>query len=318
MKILIVEDNPVDLESWRRLLTHGSEGRHYQFLSTELGDEGLELCRRERPDCVLLDYRLPDIDGLEFLSELGADAAPAVVMLTGQGDEAVAVEAMKLGAQDYLVKDAVTPGGLRSAVRHAVDRAALLRKIAEQRAELQRRNRQLAEANRRLERLATLDSLTGLANRRAIRALTEAELQRAARGDSPLSVALIDLDRFKAVNDTHGHLVGDRLLKLVAETVTANVRPYDRVGRWGGDEFIVVLPGAGASEAAAVARRLLDGIAASSLALPGGATLKPAASVGVAASNSNGRKPGTFEILLHTADQQLYKAKRNGGNRIHL
>src|SRR5882672_4323067 len=115
LRILIVDDSPEDREVYRRLLLQDPE-RRYELLETELGEEGLRLARQEAPDCLLLDYRLPDLDGLEFLSRLRAETLRPlvpVIVLTGQGSEAVAVDAMKGGAQDYLLKGSISRRGLQ-------------------------------------------------------------------------------------------------------------------------------------------------------------------------------------------------------------
>jgi signal transduction histidine kinase len=138
LRILIVDDSPEDRASYRRLLQK-NEVRRYEFLEAESGEEGLEIAQREAPDCLLLDYRLPDVDGLEFLTRLAGEGRRLpVIVLTGQGNEAVAVEAMKNGAQDYLLKGSVTRDRLQSAVENAIERVALRRKVEEQTAELQR------------------------------------------------------------------------------------------------------------------------------------------------------------------------------------
>ena len=137
LRILIVDDSPEDRELYRRFLAQDPE-RQYAFLESELGEEGLEMAREERPDCLLLDYRLPDVDGLEFLTRLGADNRVPVVVLTGQGNEAVAVEAMKSGAQDYLLKGSVSRQGLQRAVAHAIEKVALQHQVEERTAELAR------------------------------------------------------------------------------------------------------------------------------------------------------------------------------------
>jgi signal transduction histidine kinase len=135
LRILIVDDSPEDRELYRRLLAQ-DPGQEYEFLEAELGEDGLELARRERPDCLLLDYRLPDVDGLEFLDRLLKDGPMPVIILTGQGSEAVAVQAMKSGAQDYLLKGAISRQELPRAVFNAVEKVALRRKVEERTAEL--------------------------------------------------------------------------------------------------------------------------------------------------------------------------------------
>ena len=145
--ILVVDDSEEDRETYRRLLCRVADCQ-YVLTETESGDDGLAECRSNTPDCVLLDYRLPDMDGLEFLEELadGADAiAIPVVMLTGQGSEAVAVKAMKHGAQDYLVKDRLTAEALGRAVENAIEKKSLQRKVRESNELLKSKNARLAE-----------------------------------------------------------------------------------------------------------------------------------------------------------------------------
>ena len=139
LRILIVDDSPEDRELYRRLLGQDPE-QEYELLEAEMGEEGLEMARRERPDCLLLDYRLPDVDGLEFLDRLLDDGPMPVIILTGQGSEAVAVQAMKSGAQDYLLKGAISRQELPRAVHNAIEKVALRRKVEERTAELARAN----------------------------------------------------------------------------------------------------------------------------------------------------------------------------------
>ena len=145
IRLLIVDDSPEDRELYRRLLAQDRE-HAYEFLEAETGEEGLAMARELKPDCLLLDYRLPDVDGLEFLARLPAETLVPVIVLTGQGSEAVAVEAMKSGAQDYLLKGSVTPDRLQHAVQNAIEKVALRRKVEERTAEL-------AEANAALRRM---------------------------------------------------------------------------------------------------------------------------------------------------------------------
>jgi signal transduction histidine kinase len=142
LRILIVDDSPEDREVYRRMLTADPE-HPYEFLEADMGEDGLEMAISESPDCLLLDYRLPDVDGLEFLIRLREKGRVPVIVLTGQGNEAVAVEAMKGGAQDYLLKGAVTRQGLQSSVRNAIEKVALQREVEERTAELARANEAL-------------------------------------------------------------------------------------------------------------------------------------------------------------------------------
>ncbi|GHO45299.1 hybrid sensor histidine kinase/response regulator [Ktedonospora formicarum] len=143
--ICIIEDNPADRAVFRRYLLQDVD-YSYQFYEEETGEGGVELCRKIHPDCVLLDYNLPDMDGLEFLDELieSENTIPyPVIMLTGLGNEAVAVRAMKMGAQDYLVKDEMTPGNLFRAIHSAIERNSLMRTLERQREDLERKNQEI-------------------------------------------------------------------------------------------------------------------------------------------------------------------------------
>jgi len=141
-RVLIVDDSPEDREVYKRMLDQDPE-HDYEFLEAELGEEGLRLAEEERPDCLLLDYKLPDVDGLEFLSRLTKQKLLPVIVLTGQGNEAVAVEAMKGGAMDYLLKGAVSRDRLQHAVHNAIEKVGLRRKIEERTAELGQANEAL-------------------------------------------------------------------------------------------------------------------------------------------------------------------------------
>ncbi len=155
LAILIVDDSPEDRAVYRRLLSQDRE-RQYTFLETSSGEEGLRLGRERRPDCLLLDYRLPDTDGLEFLDRLAeetADRPLPVIVLTGQGSEAVAVQAMKSGAQDYLLKSEISAEGLKRAVANAIEKVALRRKLAEHAIELARANAELTREVAERERV---------------------------------------------------------------------------------------------------------------------------------------------------------------------
>ena len=146
LDILIVDDSPEDRETYRRFLSPAAG--EFQIAEAETGEEGLAACRTQPPDCILLDYNLPDLNGIEFLAQLVDQAAPypsAVVMLTGHGNEAIAVEAMKKGAQDYLIKGDITSAELNRAVRNAIEKMSLTRAMEQQRRELERSNRELEQ-----------------------------------------------------------------------------------------------------------------------------------------------------------------------------
>jgi two-component system cell cycle response regulator len=299
-RVLLVEDSPEDRATYERLLSHGG-GDAYEFLEDETAEEAVELCRAQRPDCVLLDYRLPDADGLDVLAQLtngDAESAVPIVMLTGRGNEAVAVQALQGGAQDYLIKGGVTAQALRWAIHNAMEKVALRRQIERQR--------------RELERLATTDVLTGVFNRRVLLERLELELRRCRRYGSRLCVLLLDVDHFKRINDAYGHLAGDGVLVTLGHILRTRVRGTDVTGRYGGEEFCVLLPETDLEPGRELAERLRQHVAAEAFTA-GATTFRVTCSVGVAHFTDARQKVAD---LLQAADKALYRAKELGRDRV--
>jgi len=247
IRILLVEDNPGDARLIRELLAEDGAGR-FDLQWADCLTEGLRRLAGPGFDLVLLDLSLPESRGLATLAAVVAQAprVPTIV-LTGLDDEATAVEAMRSGAQDYLVKGQIDARLLGRAARYAVER----KRIGEA----------LQDANRRLEALATTDGLTGLLNRRRFLEVLDQEFHRARRYGAPLALAMLDVDRFKTLNDTHGHAFGDAALKQTAEALRQEARQTDFVARYGGEEFMVLMPATPADHAAAAAERIRRRIA---------------------------------------------------------
>jgi diguanylate cyclase (GGDEF)-like protein len=175
----------------------------------------------------------------------------------------------------------------------------------------------LREAHEQMEYQAMHDALTGLLNRRAIQIHAEAEAKRATRASAALSLLLLDVDNFKAINDRYGHLVGDQALQTVAKVLSSNVRQYDWVGRWGGEEFLCVLPSTSQSEAGQAAERIRSSVAAVTLTAPDSSTVHMTVSIGVACIEGY-RDVIWLDKLIQSADHALYKAKTEGRNRVCL
>jgi len=295
LRILIVDDCREDRELYRRLIGRGFDQDHI-VAETETAEEALARIQVAEPHCVVLDYQLPDGDGLAFLSALrlahGEGKIP-VVMLTGGGDERVAVQAMKRGAQDYLTKSSVTADSLRRAIHGAMKRVA---------------------DEQQLRRSASVDELTGVCNRRSLLERLREESERARRHRKPLCVLMLDLDHFKQVNDSFGHRIGDAVLENVGRLLRGTLRAGDFVGRYGGEEFCIVLTDTSLSGARVVGERIRRQIAMQAVSGPDGETVQVGCSIGVAEVDTARDVMEAIEL----ADGALYRAKAAGRNRVEL
>jgi len=228
VRVLLVEDNDHDAEIVQRML-----GK-YTALNFELErvlstTECQGRLMDSTYDLVLLDYSLPGEDGVAFLQRVnGETVLPPVIMLTGWGDGRVAAEAMQNGAYDYFPKNSINSDILA----HAIHKALVKYRSGDEEKRLRDQ----------LEQLVVTDDLTGVYNRRYLTQSLGRECNRTRRYRRDISCLMIDLDDFKKCNDTHGHLVGDMALKLVAAVIGESVREMDDVVRYGGEEFVVIMP----------------------------------------------------------------------------
>jgi two-component system chemotaxis response regulator CheY len=300
MKILIVDDDSILRRILHAHLTHIG----YEVIEAEDGRAGWDLWQREGIRFVITDWLMPNVEGIDLIQRIRAAEVSRytyIIMLTIKEEKDEVVAGLESGADDYLVKP-FHPNELRARVA-----------IGERILNLEAR---LSEALAHMEILATHDSLTELLNRRAISAIAEKEISRSERTKFPISFVMMDIDHFKTVNDQYGHSIGDQVLRMVADTLMRNKRPYDEVGRWGGEEFLLVLPETNLQEGGGVAERLRLAIENASLPFADGSTLSVQASFGVA-SISEGEHPNLNALLQH-ADLALYDAKQHGRNRVCL
>lgn len=295
MKILIVEDEPIT----RRLLQFTLTRWGYEAMTAVDGREAWEVLQRSTsPSLVISDWMMPGMDGLELCSRIRSRERPGytyLIILTGRDRKEDIVKGLEAGADDYLVKP--------------FDQEELLCRI--------RIGERIINLERRILQLANTDHLTGILNRRAFMERMEAELHRTSRHDQPLSLIITDIDHFKRINDQFGHVVGDRVLQQFVEAVATIIRPYDFLGRYGGEEFAIGLPGVNEQQAGEIAERIRREVAALDPAasdLPPGAHLT--ASFGAACLC---REAGEqLQSLITRADDALYRAKREGRNRVSL
>jgi len=285
--LLLVEDNPVDVALVSRHLRRG--GTYALRHCTRL-DAAVSALQEEPAEVILTDLSLPDARGLDCVRRLQRVAPEStLIVLSGSSDERLALQAVQLGAQDYLVKGEVTTESLRRAVRYATERK---------------------RTERRLAHMAHFDQLTGLANRVTLKDRLIRGIDRAQQRSTNLSVMFLDLDRFKQINDTLGHDAGDALLQQAASRVQDCVRKYDTVARLGGDEFAILLEDAeDTAMAEDVANRVIE-----SLGRPfrlGSSQAVVTGSIGIAHYPDGGHNG---EELLKHADMAMYEAKEAGRN----
>ena len=291
--ILIIEDDAGVRESLSDLLVS-----RFEVLLAADAQAGIELAREHHPNLILLDRFLPSGDGLMVLETLQADVRTdfvPVIFLTGDSDEATLERCLDMGAVDFIHK----PASARELL-----------------ARIERALRQSEQAHR-LRVLAQTDALTGLANFRALTLRMDEEFRRATRYQYPLSVVVIDLDHLKAINDGMGHDVGNRAILALASHLKSNLRDSDFAARFGGDEFVALLPHQTAMEAAAFAERIRTGLRNVIVQKSDGrpAPFGLSVSVGIADFSVDSPRENT-DALLKAADAALYVAKREGRDRV--
>lgn len=290
-KILLLEDEEENRERIRSLLELAS----VEITCASRLEEGISSLHDTLPDLILADLSLPDARGIEIVRHL-AGVAPqvAIVVMTSSDDPTIALHALRAGAQDVLVKDQMTPALLRRHLQNALVRS---------------------EAAANLARYAFFDPLTKLANRVAFERRAHNAIARARRTGEVVAIAMLDLDDFKQINDTHGHEAGDGLLCTVGERLKRGVRDYDLVARLGGDEFAIVLEGLSPTDdlVSDLSSRIMG-----ELGLPmkvGDQLVQVSGSLGVATFPSAADETNA---LLRLADTAMYEAKRAGGKRIRI
>lgn len=271
------------------------------------GIEALQSILEAKPDLVICDLEMPRMDGFKFLKAVAAREELhdlPIIILTGSADRETKLRGLEQGACDYITKpfDAA----------ELVARIKIHLKIKTLQDEL-RKTIKLKGTVEHLRALSNLDSLTNLCNRRFFMEISETELLRAKRLRACFSIIVLDLDHFKHVNDKYGHQSGDRVLVAVAETLLGMLRRYDFASRYGGDEFVLLLPSTPNQGAVEVAQRLLASIQALTFEEPMD-DLSVTASMGIATYPSP--HIDSVSSLIHMADCALYEAKRNGRNRV--
>lgn len=297
-KILIVDDSRFARLKIEEVLR--SRGVCVDFAHAENGAQGAGLLAEHQFDLVLCDINMPESDGFAFLQRKsdanGLEDVP-VIMLTGEEEIEIKLNCLSAGASDYLLKPFHE--------EELVARAKIHLQLKELRDSLRTKNQAL-------ERLIRVDPLTAVANRLHLGECLRREFSRGQRHEQPFSLAILDVDHFKMVNDRFGHQVGDQVLREIALRLCKAVRAHDVVARYGGEEFALLAPHTGTKEATLVVERCRQLVSGTPFAV--GEPLKITVSAGVSSYPTNGAE--SEDELLRQADQALYEAKRSGRDRM--
>lgn len=297
--ILSIEDTDSDFESIETCLRDETFLGLSRVLTCSAALQRLE---EDRFDLILLDYLLPDGNALDFMKTMHLKGFEIpVVFVTGQGDEMIAAKAIQAGAYDYLTKGKINKTSLLKAITYAMEKARLLKEIS--------------QIQKRIVEMSIQDELTGLYNRRYMEEMLEIEFSRARMYHTDLSCLIMDLDHFKEVNDSFGHAFGDLVLKEFAETLKNSTRNSDWRFRYGGEEFMLLVPGTdihGARRMAEKIRRMCE----KKVYANKSHSAKVTVSIGIASKNHH--QPDRPEDLMGYADKALYGAKNSGRNCIRV
>ena len=319
VRVLVVDDDPATVQLLTGCLTEAG----YDVLTARNGAEGLRILATDGAPVVIAERVAPEMDGLQLcraIREHEGIPFAYIMMVTVRSDEEALIEAFEAGVDDFLTKP-VCRGELLARMR-AAERVLRLHQDAERkRLEAHLANarqaltqQELEEANKTLNRMAITDELTGLLNRREAMARLEEYWGAAQRHGHPMACIALDIDHFKCFNDSHGHAVGDLVLKEVAGILRSTARRDERVCRVGGEEFLILCPHATEAQAANGAERIRQAIE-SHVVASGDLELNVTISSGVAQRTPETMSP---DDLLRAADDALYSAKKAGRNRVCL
>jgi len=288
--ILIVDDEVLNLKMLRSVLHE-----EYTVYTAKDGLSAIEIATSNKPDLILLDILMPEMDGYEVLAILKSNVTTRhipIIFITGLDSKAEEEKGLSMDAADYISKP-FSPGIVNLRVRNQI---------------------QLVNQIRTIELLSNLDQLTQIPNRRSLDQQLFSEWGRSMRENIPLSLLMIDVDKFKKYNDTYGHLQGDKVLKMVAKTVVATLhRAGDFAARFGGEEFCVLLPGADIEGAVLVAEQIRAAVQSMVIQCEDGSGSKVTVSIGAHSLAPEGLAD-TIPDLIDKADSALYAAKEAGRN----
>ena len=291
--ILIVEDDSLSIRALSEILRHD-----YTIYVEKKSSKVNMLARRILPDLILLDVMMPDMSGFDVIRELKSNEATRnipVIFVTGMTTSEDEAKGLSYGAVDYINKP-FKESVVKMRVEHQIKIINLIRKLQD---------------------LSTTDELTGVGNRRYFFTEVNQEWERAKREQTPLGIMLLDLDYFKRLNDTYGHITGDEVLVHVAKTIRSGLRrATDKLSRWGGEEFAIIQPNTTPKGVRKIAEDIRKAVEESKLPIEGQEPIQLTISIGVHCITPNPDDDYTVDNLIADADNALYEAKRTGRNKV--
>ena len=308
--ILVVDDEM----SIRSVLKQVLEKDGYTVTAAANGEEALEFLEQKPFALVISDIKMPGLNGLELLKKIKSSHPDTqVIIITSFASLETALDALRNGAYDYLLKPFEDLTIISVAARRAIEKVILTEENRKLFDSLQQKNAELERTNIILNQLACRDSLTALYNHQYLQDHLKAEIKRCQRSNASFSLIFLDLDDFKCYNDAHGHQMGDHLLRQFADILRGCVRESDTIARYGGDEFVLILPDTSKENAKIVAEKLRRQIESYPFtereSQPGG---RVTTSIGVASFPEDGTD---CSAIIRNADIAMYNAKKNGRNR---
>ena len=289
LTVLVIEDHP----DQRELLMIVLQKEGYRVIAAANGVEALEKLEKEPVQIVLSDIMMPKMNGFELINKIRSNPAFKniyLILITARIQEGDRVRGLDLGADDYITKP--------------FSFSELLARV--------RVGSRVVQYQQHLEYQTLIDALTGLFNRRAFEKKIEEEFERAKRYHHPLSLLIADIDNFKTINDTYGHHAGDQVLKGIAEALRDKSRRSDFASRYGGEEFVLILPETDLENALQAAKKMVAEIKGQSFGTP---TRSFSLTISVGISSTSNKDYSEWEEMLQDADQALYLAKNKGKNR---
>ena len=300
MKILVLDKDVTERTIIQQVVQHNG----HEILTAEDSETAMQLLQEGDIRFVIADRVTTDVEEKQFIKTIREAKPPYyiyVLVLTNQVEE-TDIATPHTGVDDYLQKP-IAPAELKSRLRVGERILGL--------------GDHLAKARNTLERIAMFDTLTGTLNQKAFLRFSGGELERARRGQTPLSLIALDIDGFKTINDKYGENIGNDVLALIAKVIREKSRPYDGVGRYEGDMFLIILPGVIGQDAEKIADRIIKAIVNTNITLLDGRELKVGISAGVA-STMRISVSTEIEALIQQAIEAVRQAKREGGNQVHM